>query len=150
MPRGGECPRMPVKAFEFRSIDGKRFSKASEKVRNVRIDNNSSVTQISEINDREANVEFRFTANFAGVGVISIEGTLVFEGEASALAKKWAAEGNMTDQAATEIHSTIMSNCLPEAVLLARDLHLPPPIPLPPINIQSKAKAAARSGPEVA
>ena len=141
--------KMPVKHFEFLSIDGRRFSKSGEVIRNIRIDHNSTVTLIVERNDREANVDFRFTATYSGIGVIKIEGTMIYEGDAPALARQWAEKKRMPDDVASEIHTTIMNNCLPEAVIIARDIRLPPPIPLPQVNIR-KGAGAPSTGVEVA
>ena len=106
------------------SIDARRFSKPGEKHTNIRIDHNSSITQITEMNDKEANIDFRFTANYTGIGVIKIEGRMVFEGEASMIAQMWAGEHKMPDDVANQVHSAIMNNCLPEAVMLARDIRV--------------------------
>ncbi len=142
--------KMPIKHFELTSIDGKRFSKMGEKPRNIRIDHNSTVTLIVETSDREANVDFRFTATYSGLGVIKIEGSLIYEGDAPALAKQWSTEGKMPDKVAGEIHTTIMNNCIPEAVMIARDVRLPPPIPMPKVNIRGKQAGRPSSGVEVA
>lgn len=142
--------KMAIKHFELTGVDGKRFSKMGEKPRNIRIDHNSTVTLIVERNDREANVEFRFTATYSGLGVIKIEGSMVYEGDAPALAKQWSTEGKMPDNVASEIHTMIMNNCIPEAVMIARDVRLPPPIPMPKVNIKGKASATPSSGIEVA
>jgi len=140
---------MPVKHFELSSIDAKRFSKSGEKIRNVRIDHNSTVTLITELNNKQANIDFRFTANYSGLGFIKIEGRIIYEGDAAALAKEWATSGKMPNEVANEIHMVIMNNCIPEAVLLAKDIRLPPPIPMPKINIQA-GKGKPSSGVEVA
>lgn len=137
---------MPIKRFELTSIDARRFTKPGEKHKNIRIDHNSSVTLVSEINDKEANVDFRFTANYSGLGIIRIEGSLIYEGDASALARQWSTQNNMPNEVANEIHTTIMNNCIPEAVLLARDIRLPPPIPMPKVNIQAKKKGGEPRG----
>ena len=42
---------MIVKGFEIAVIEAKRFSKAGEKVNNVRVDHNSTVTQIAKVSD---------------------------------------------------------------------------------------------------
>ncbi len=141
---------MTIKSVNLTSIEGRRFSKLNEKIRNVRIDNNSSVTLISEINDSEASIDFRYTANYGGVGMIKIEGTIIFEGNASALAQQWGSSSNMPNEIAGEIHTAIMRICVPEAVLISRDIKLPPPFPLPQINVQKKNKREASSGMEVA
>lgn len=141
---------MPVKSVDLTSIEARRFSKRDEKIRNVRIDNNSTVTLITELNDTEAGIDFRYTANYGGIGLIKIEGTIIFEGDAPALAQKWGASANMPNEVASEIHTAIMRFCVPEAMLIARDIKLPPPFPLPQVNIQKKNKRQASSGMEVA
>ena len=139
-----------IKQFELTSIDARRFSKLGEIVGNVRIDHNSSVTMIAEMNSREANVEFRFTANYASMGFIKIEGKIVLEGNAPAIAKQWNTEHKMPDDVATEIHQNIMMRCIPEAVMVARDINLPPPIPMPQVNIGKPPASKPSSGIEVA
>lgn len=143
---------MSVKSLELTSVEARRFTKRNEKVRNIRIDNNSTVTLITEINDKEANIDFRYTANYGGIGLIKIEGSLIYEGDASALAQQWSVKSNMPDEIASEIHTAVMRACVPEATMLSRDLKLPPPFPLPQINIQRKGKGkeATSSGMEVA
>jgi len=141
---------MPVKFVELVSIDAKRFSKKEERIGQVRIDNNSTVTLVTEISDKEANVDFRYTATYGPIGTIKIEGKIVYEGDASALAKQWGSKMNMPENVASEIHTAIMRMCMPEAVLIARDLNLPPPMPLPQVNISKQKKAGKTFGPEVA
>jgi hypothetical protein len=142
---------MPIKYFEMSSIDARRFTKPGEKPKNVRVDHNSSVTLITEVNDKEANVDYRFTANYQGMGVIKIEGRIIYEGDASAVAHQWSTENKMPDAVANEIHGVIMNNCLPEAVMIARDIRLPPPIPMPQVKVgQGPQKVAPGSGIEVA
>jgi hypothetical protein len=142
---------MPVKIVELTSIDARRFTRRSEKPGNIRIDNNSTVTLITETGKKEADVEFRYTASYGSVGVIKIEGTLVWEGDARELVSKWSASNNMPDNVASEIHTAIMRTCVPEAVFISRDLHLPPPIPLPQVNIsKKKGRSKQSSGMEVA
>ncbi len=139
---------MPVKVLELLSIDAKRFAKSGERFRNVRVDHNSTVTQVVPIDETLASVEFRFTANYTGVGVIKIEGSLQYEGDAASLATMWSKSGKMPNEVASEIHTAIMNSCIQESVIIARDLRLPPPIPLPVVNIKSGGKKS--SGVEVA
>src|SRR2546428_14106090 len=90
---------MPIKTFEFSSVDGRRFVKPTDRWVNLRVDHNSTVTLISELADRQASVDFRFTANYhaseAVVGLIQIERHLPWEGDALALVKRWSAAGPM-------------------------------------------------------
>ncbi len=86
---------MPIKTFELSSVDGRRFVKVTDRWVNLRVDHNSTVTLISELGDRQASVDFRFTANYhaseAVVGLIQIEGNILWEGDARALVRDWSA-----------------------------------------------------------
>jgi hypothetical protein len=139
---------MPIKGVEFSAVEAKRFSKAGERLANIRVDNNSTVTLITEVSEREANVEFRFTASYVGVGVITIQGSLLYDGDARSLAKQWQAQNKMPTPLANEIHSAIMNSCLLEAIILAREVRLPPPVP--PIQVQVAEEGKRSSGVEVA
>ncbi len=146
---------MPVRSFEFSNVDARRFVKPTDRWVNLRVDHNSTVTLISETGDRQASVDFRFTANYhaseAVVGLIQIEGSLLWEGDSKTLVKGWSSGGQMPPDIAQEVHSIIMSNCIPEAVILARELRLPPPIPIPQVNIQPPAGKPPRGrSPEIA
>ena len=133
---------MPVKGFELIAVDGKRFFKSGDRLGNLRIDNNGTVTLVSEVSDREASVEFRFTTNYRAmeevIGLIRIEGKVLFEGDARAIVRQWSGQGRMPDDVASEVLTVIMNNCIPEATMIARDLRLPPPIPIPPVQVQSQ------------
>ncbi|MEE9268399.1 MAG: hypothetical protein V3U70_03240 [Thermoplasmata archaeon] len=137
---------MPVTSMELTVIEGKRFAKTGERLKNVRVDHNSTVTRVHPVDEASA-VDFRFTVNYGGVGMIQIEGSLRFEGEAS-LPEAWEKTGNMPEAVASEIHTAIMSYCIQEAVVIAKDLRLPPPIPLPMIKLKRGGKQS--SGMEVA
>jgi len=145
---------MTIKAFDISTIDARRLTKVSPKVQNLRIDHNSTVTLIQEVGEREANVDFRFTANYRAaeevVGIIRIEGTLVYEGRGREVARQWSSNGQMPNDVANEIHGSIMTICIPEAVVVARDLRLPPPIPIPQVNIPAAPPQQKGRGMEVA
>jgi hypothetical protein len=143
---------MQLAGFETSTIEAKRFSRAGEHLANIRIDHNSTVTQINRVSPNTATVEFRFTINYVGMGYIKIEGSVLLEGEVDALMSEWSATGSMPNETANIVHNVIVSNCIPSALLIARDIRLPPPFPLPRINIEKKAPPAPRSasGPEFA
>ncbi len=140
---------MQIIGFEMSTLEAKRFSRSGENLQNVRIDHNSTVTQINKISDHTASIEFRFTINYAGMGFIKIEGALVVEGDANSLINEWSSTGSMPNDTANLVHNTVVSNSIPTALLVARDIRLPPPFPLPRINIEKKINRPA-GGPEVA
>ncbi|MFO7991008.1 MAG: hypothetical protein R6U61_01785 [Thermoplasmata archaeon] len=142
---------MPVVDFELKSLDAERFGDKKKSMKNVRVDHNSSVIGVKKLKKDIFDVTFRFTANYSGLGRIEIEGKLKFKGGPGDLDQKWSDDNQMPNQVANEIHSTVISNCIPEAVFLARDIQLPPPIPLPKVNIPGKKeKKKPKGGMEVA
>lgn len=144
---------MALKSLEFTSLEAKRFTKRDEKMSGqIRIDTNSTVTQVTEKSDKEADVEFRYSVTYGGAGMIKIEGRLIFEGNAPSLAKEWGEKHNMPNDIASEIHTAVIQASIPVAILLARDLQLRLPIPLPNIGIKDEKskKRGDSSGMEVA
>jgi len=135
------------------SVDAKRFTKPGEKVQNLRIDNNSTITSITLVGETQATVEFRFTANYAGVGIIRLEGRLLLEGEAKQLYEMWSKTNNMPPDVANLVHGAVITNCMPIAVVVSKDIGLPPPLPpIQPLQMSQKkpdAKDSRRSSPEI-
>lgn len=137
--------------MELTSIEAKRYSRASERHGNLRIDHNSSVVLVKEVGPKEATIEFRYTASYGPVGSIRIEGAMGFQCDAKAFEEQWRTTSQMPTEVASEIHSTIMRICVPQAVGIAKDLQLPPPIPLPQVSFQKQGNKAGTTppGPEV-
>lgn len=144
---------MQIKGFDVSSVDAKRFTKPGEKVQNLRIDNNSTVTSITLMGESQATVEFRFTANYAGVGIIRLEGRLLLEGEAKQLYEMWSKTNNMPPEVANLVHGAVITNCMPIAVVVSKDIGLPPPLPpIQPLQAPQKrpdAKDSRRNSPEI-
>jgi len=143
---------MPVRSIEVTSIEARRFASRKELVQpqQVRIDHNSTVTMIQRTADGDATLDFRYTASYGNLGMIKLEGQAVFADAPEDLAANWQSKRQMPNQIASEVHTAVMRVCVPEAVFLARDLQLPPPIPLPQIQFQQGGKEASGHGPEVA
>lgn len=145
-----------IKGVELLSIDAKRYARSLQQMAQVRIDHNSTVSVVKEVNPSTASVEFRYTASYGPVGIITIEGALLWEGtpafDAKTLADRWRASAQMPPEVASEIHTAVMRVCLPEAVGIAKNLQLPPPIPLPQVKFQEQGKPGqpAQGGVEVA
>jgi len=140
-----------VTRTEITSVEAKRVSAMAKKM-NLRIDNNSTITLVALTDEDTARVDFRYTATYTGVGTVGIEGRLTYTGKAKELHERWSETGNMPDEIASEVHSSIMQACIPVAVLLSREIKLPPPIPIPQIQFAQKQqkKSTASSGIEVA
>ena len=135
--------------MEIRAMEARRYIKDLSRPMNIRIDHNSSVTLFSVVEKNVANVEFEYTASFGPVGLIKFEGGFIYEGkDAEEIAKRWQNKKNMPNEIASQIHTAILHFCVPEAVFIARELKLPPPIPLPQVKFEEKKKRD-KSGPEI-
>lgn len=130
---------MKIKNMGIRNIEARRLVKDLSKPMNIRIDHNSSLKVFSYAGNNEAQVEFEYIASYGPIGFIKFEGELVFvSDDAEELAKQWQTKKNMPDNVASHVHTSLMHFCLPEAVMIARDLKLPPPIPLPQVRFDKQ------------
>jgi len=131
---------MSIAKFEIKSIDAERFTSSQNRKKNVRIDHNSSVTKIKQITKDSFDIYFRFTANYKSIGRIELEGRLMIKDAPSDLASKWRDKNEMPNEIANQVHSAIIQNCIPKSVLIAREVQLPPPIPMPKVNVPKNGK----------
>jgi len=148
-----KVPIMPVSNFELMLIDGQRLIDLKEKPKQLRIDHNTTVTQISKIDEKTVEVKFRYTVSYGHVGNIRIEGKLNYIGNAEDVLSLWAKEHRMKNDIAEEVHNVILSNGSFEAVLISRKLNLPPPIKMeiPRVKFKDKQKKVSPDySPEVA
>ncbi|MEM3977287.1 MAG: hypothetical protein QW283_03815, partial [Thermoplasmata archaeon] len=78
-----------IKFFQISSIEAKRYIRADTLIPEVKIDTNSTVTEIRAIDKNQAEIEFRFSANYSGIGIIVMEGSLIWEGNVQKLENEW-------------------------------------------------------------
>ncbi len=143
---------MPVKNFEFMTIDARRFARSTEVQKNIQIQVNHEISQVIERAEKETEFNFRFAINYTGMGAIAsikFEGYVLFEGQAG-IAQKWVKDKKLPDDVANEVLNLIMRNCLMQGVVLARDMRLPPPIQMPQVKVGQKPGQSMSSGIEVA
>jgi len=143
---------MVIKAIKLKTIEARRYVEPDDKPRQIRIDHNSQISQVMNNAEKTLIIEFQYTASYGPIGMIKLDGTMFCEeNEAKQLAKEWQTTRKMPDQFASTIHTAIMHTCVPEAVGIAKDLGLPPPIPLPQVRLGSDPKKGqSQSGIEVA
>ncbi|MEL9998858.1 MAG: hypothetical protein QXG55_00420 [Thermoplasmata archaeon] len=128
-----------IKFFQISSIEAKRYIRADTLIPEVKIDTNSTVTEIRAIDKNQAEIEFRFSANYSGIGIIVMEGSLIWEGNVQKLENEWKTKHMLPDEVVSELHGVIINNCIIEAVIISKEIRLPPPIP-PPVQIGQKGK----------
>jgi len=141
---------MKIRNINLKTIEARRYIDRNERPRQVRIDHNSTVTNISTKNDNEATIDFQYTASYGPVGMIKLEGSLLYQNDdAKKISTEWNETRKMPNQIASHIHTAVMHSCVPEAVGIAKNLGLPPPIPLPQVRL-GKTPKKGEAGPEVA
>jgi hypothetical protein len=141
---------MKIKNIQLKSIEARRYIDHKERPKQVRIDHNSNVTHIYDIKDNQATIDFQYTASYGPIGMVKLEGSLIFEDEnAGKISTNWKSTRKMPNEIAGQIHTAIMHTCVPETVGISKDLGLPPPIPLPQVRLGSNTKKG-QFGPEVA
>jgi hypothetical protein len=143
---------MLIKNIKLKSIEARRYVEPDDKPRQIRIDHNSQISQVINTVENVLAIEFQYTASYGPIGMVKLEGTIICEdNDAKQLVKEWQNTRKMPDQFASNIHTAVMHTCVPEAVGIAKDLGLPPPIPLPQVRIGTDPKKGqSQSGIEVA
>jgi len=142
---------MKIKNIQLTSVEARKYLDQDERPKKVRIDHNSTVSQIKSLDDSVAKIYFQYTASYGPLGVIKLEGSLIYENDdAKKISGDWKDTRKMPNEIASKIHTAVMHACVPQAVGIAKDLRLPPPIPLPQVRLGSNPKKGQTSGPEVA
>jgi len=126
--------RTIIKKISIRSIDAKRFVKGAEALNNLKITNSSGVTSVGRDNDMLV-VGFVYSVDYyPNIASIKVEGDVYYMGpDAYQVTSK---SPKLPPAAAKEVQTAIMRFCLPELVIVAKQLELIPPIPMPSMDAQ--------------
>lgn len=139
---------VPVTGVQLKAIEARRFQDPVPNTQ-IRIDHNSTITMVVKEGPDRLRVEFGYTTSYGPLGVVKVEGALHFTDPAAGeAADAWANTRNLPTAVAQQVHTAIMAAAVPEAVGLAKELRLPPPIPLPQIQFQGAKPAAAPAKPD--
>ncbi|MFC2162558.1 hypothetical protein ACFLRF_02670 [Candidatus Altiarchaeota archaeon] len=122
---------------DLKSVEARRYGMASQP---GNINNNSTLTTVSGEADT-LTISFVFSSNYEpNIGIIRIEGELEMKDEEELVKNavdEWKSSGrkNLPKEIAEKVHNAILSNCVIEASILARDINLPTPIPVPHVQL---------------
>ena len=125
----------------FKNLEARRFGRQKT---NVNINNNSTLVDVSGEGEM-LHASFVFTSTYEpNFGVIRIEGDVEMrdsEETTERALKEWAdTEGkNLPKDIAEKMHNVIISNCMVESSILARDVRMPVPIPTPQVNYDDES-----------
>ncbi len=135
---------VPVTGVQLRALEARRYQDPQAR-QAIRIDHNSHIALVQATDDG-MRVEFGYTTSYGALGVVKVEGVLGYKGDdAAAAAEQWGKDRTLPQEVAQQVHGAIMSACVPQAVSLAKDIRMPPPIPLPQVRIGKPGEATASS-----
>lgn len=103
---------MRIRNIRLKSIESRRYIEGDRHPKQVRIDHNSTITQIHDIKSNQATVDFQYTAGYGPVGMIKLEGSLIYEDDnIKKIAIDWRNTRKMPNQVASRIHTAVMHGC---------------------------------------
>jgi hypothetical protein len=135
---------MPVVGLQLSKIVVEKFGPVKGKVsvsNNVVLkDVEKTDLSIGATKQGALKFHFDFTANYEPkLGNITIIGFLTFfekPEQVKEIAESWKKDKKIPKEVMSSVLNTVLSRCNVEAILFAREVNLPPPIPLPKVQIK--------------
>jgi len=136
-----------IVGFGFTKLSAERHEAAKGK---IDINNNVTIKDIKEDDlslgkDKQTVLRFvfEFTSKYEpSVGTILFEGELLYMEEpkkAKELLNSWKKDKKIPKELMQGMLNTILTKCNVQALILSQEVNLPPPIPLPKVQIQQPA-----------
>jgi hypothetical protein len=134
---------MAIVGFSFTKVHAEKTGTAKGK---VNISNNVKVANIEDANlsmgesKKGLKVDFEFTSAYEPkFGAINLDGSVILLEDvkpAEEILKNWEKDKALPKELMPPVLNHILERCNVQALLMARDLGLPAPIPLPKVNVQ--------------
>jgi hypothetical protein len=133
---------MTIVGFNFSKI---LVEKNKSSVGKIDIANNVSITEVKEAKlnlgkSKKIGLEFQFlfTSKYKPeIGKIELRGKVIYmdnEETVKKVLKSWEKDKKVPRELLSNLYNTILRKCNIEAIILSRDIQLPPPIPLPKVK----------------
>ncbi|RMF06578.1 hypothetical protein D6764_01950 [Candidatus Woesearchaeota archaeon] len=143
---------MAVISFSFTNLQAQTKKPVRGK---ISISNGVSITSAekADINfgdTTKAGIRFGFeykSTYTPDIGSVVINGRLIFLHDADKVNKvleEWDKSQKVMPDVAKEIMSTILNRCSVQALVMSRDVGLPPPIPLPKVELKPTSKKSKK------
>jgi hypothetical protein len=114
----------------------------------VSINNNVGIKSIEESklnidsSRRALKMDFEFSSTYEpDIGKISLEGEVIYlldKDKAEEAIKNWKKSKKIEKDMMTNVLNNVLVKCNVEALILSKDMNLPPPIPLPKVGDKNK------------
>lgn len=139
---------MSIIGFQFNKILIEKYSPVQGK---ISVNNNVALTNVEKselvFGNEKQNIlrfDFEFNASYEPKGgkkvaSIILHGGLTYLDQPAKIAeleKGWKKDKKIPREVMTPILNSILSKCNIEALVLAKEINLPPPIPMPKVNVK--------------
>ncbi len=138
---------MAIVGFNFTRIDAQRKSQAKGK---VNITNNVSLSKVEDAklgvnkNKQSIRVSFVFETRYEPeLAKLRLEGDVILledKKKGGEILKHWKSANALPKELMQGLLNSVLDRCNVQALILARDLSLPAPIPLPKVNFKEPKK----------
>lgn len=126
----------------YKAIEARKFVSGAFK-QTVQIVSKSTLTHLIRT-ENGLSIGFVFISNYEpNVGFVRIEGEInltTSPEEANRAIKEWGASENkrLPQEIAETVHNSIISNCIIETAVISREISLPPPFPIPHVQLEKE------------
>ena len=130
-----------IERIEIKNIEARRYIELQEiKGYKVSINHNTSIKSVRK-KESKAELDFAFITNYVPIGMVKIEGCMHYKGKVDELFEEWNREHKIVNkEIAAEVLNIPLTFCMPLVFALAKELNLPPPLPLPRLKFGEKKK----------
>ena len=134
-----------IVGFNFTKLSAEKNEKAKGK---IDISNNVSIKDIQESDisfgkDKQSVIKFifEFTSKYGpSVGTILFEGELLYLEEPKKIKEllgNWKKDKKVPKELMAGMLNTILTKCNIQALILSQEINLPPPIPIPKVQLKA-------------
>ena len=142
---------MNILNFSFNSISGQRENAPKGK---IGIKSHVSITSVEDANigvdksNTTLRIRFSFKTEYTPeYALIELKGVMIVLEEkesAKKLLDTWKKDKKVNKDFSIPVMNTIMNKCGMESVLVAKELNLPSPFPMPKVNTEEPTKEAIK------
>jgi hypothetical protein len=134
---------MTVIGFSFTRMLVEKHSPVKGK---ISINNNVGITNVEETkldintDKKSLKLTFEFVSSYEpGVAKILLEGEVIYlidKEKAEETVKNWVKNKKLDKDVMSQVLNNVLAKCNVEALILSKDMNLPPPMPLPKVGIK--------------
>lgn len=137
---------MTVISFNFTKINAEKKEGARGK---VNIANNISIKDVQSMDlklgkasDKALKFVFTYEAKYEPeIGSVELNGELVWlsnDAKVKEVEKEWKKNKKLGKEVVEEVMTNILTKCNIEAIVMSREINLPPPVPMPKVKTKEE------------